>query len=226
MARNAVQLNTSRLQQHTNWYWYSKYYSVYSKVYHKRSWCVDLNEATEWFFQWNKNCYNKRQPRYKQNWCAEIQKINIEECSNFVKILASLQKYYLMNADFVVSLFEISTKLFRANLDSKIMFVALEQVFAKLKSADSYESTAHKPKYKIFQDVIENLVAIITAGYSVYLLSCSSEMITQIKLLNQEEIKQPNTASGGEKREATNSNFDPLCTDYFRGIDLLVGAKI
>ena len=105
------------------------------------------------------------------------------------------------------------------------MFVIHEQVPAKLKSADSIESTAQKLEYEIFQDVIENLVAIITAGYSVYLLSCSSEMITQIKLLNQEESKQLNTASGGEKREATNSNFDPLCTDYFRGIDSLAGTK-
>lgn len=149
----------------------------------------------------------------------------LKKAATLSKILASLQKYYLKNADFVASLLEISTRLFRAHLGSKIVFVAPEQEPAKLKPADSIESTAQKPESEIFQDVIENLVAIITAGYSVYLLSCSSEVTTQIKLLNQEESKQPNTASGGEKREATNSNFDPLCTDYFRGIDALAGAE-
>lgn len=47
----------------------------------------------------------------------------------------------------------------------------------------------------------------------------------KLKLLIQEESKQPNTASGDEKREVSKSSFDPLCTDYFRGIDALAGAE-
>ena len=105
------------------------------------------------------------------------------------------------------------------------MFVASEQEPAKLKHTYSIEGIAQKPEFEIFQDVIENLVAIITARYSVYLLSCSSEMTIQIKLLNQEESKQPNTVSGDQKLIATSSNFDLLCTDYFRVIDSLAGAK-
>ena len=92
----------------------------------------------------------------------------LKKATTLSKILAILQKFYLKNADFVASLFKISTKLFRAHLDNKIMFVIPEQVLAKLKSADSIESTAQKPEYEIFHDVIENLVAIITAGYSVF----------------------------------------------------------
>ena len=75
------------------------------------------------------------------------------------------------------------------------MFVIPEQEPAKLKSADSIESIAQKLESEIFQDIIKNLIAIITAGYSIYLLSCSTKVTIQINLLNKEESKQPNTAS-------------------------------
>lgn len=108
----------------------------------------------------------------------------LKKAATLSKILASLQKYYLKNAEFVASLLEISAKLFRAHLGSKIIFVTPEQEPAKLKPADSIESMAQKPESEIFQDVIENLVTIITAGYSVYLLSCSNETATQTQAIN------------------------------------------
>ena len=79
------------------------------------------------------------------------------------------------------------------------MFVASEQEPAKLKHTYSIEGIVQKLESEIFQDIIKNLIAIITAGYNVYLLSCSSKVTIQIKLLNQEESKQPNTASGDQK---------------------------
>lgn len=137
----------------------------------------------------------------------------------------------MKNVDFVESVLDISTKLFRQHADNKIVFVTAEHELIKPKSADPADGVPLKSETEIFQDVIENLTSIAIAGYSLYLLSCSTETTKQIKRLNDEETKQPVNATNAsntsqtQKQSTVSSSYDQLCTDYFKDIDALADTE-
>ena len=90
-----------------------------------------------------------------------------------------------------------------------------------MKYADSVEGDTLKWEAEIFQDIIENLMSIVIAGYSFYLLSWTDEVGNQIRKIKVEEEEKKSQSDQNKPKIESDSKYDQLIVDYFKELEAL-----
>ena len=116
---------------------------------------------------------------------------------------------------------ETLIKLFYEHCEKIIDLVTVEQEHSKMKSADPVEGDTLKWETEIFQDIIKNLMSIVIAGYSFYLLSWADELGNQVRKTKVEDEEKKFERDQNKPTIESYSKYDHLIIDYFKELETL-----